>query len=53
MDEVKRVRCNECMEEFEEEDIILVNQPDEHNPTILEEVEACPFCKSTHALMDL
>jgi len=45
-----KVRCNNCMEEFEEEEIIMV--PDKDFPSCAVE-EGCPFCKKAGCLMDL
>ena len=43
-----KVRCNECMREFDEEDIVVdLNAPNDL------EMEHCPFCGRTGALMDM
>lgn len=43
MNEQRRVRCNHCMSEFDEENIRVAN-PD---------IESCPVCGKGDAMMDL
>ena len=47
------IRCNDCMEEFEEEEIRLVMVDDEDINSVLTEEEACPICGKVGCLMDL
>lgn len=44
--EERRVRCNECMSIFDESRIVKYENFNG------EEIEACPVCSKTYALMD-
>jgi NAD-dependent SIR2 family protein deacetylase len=43
-----KVRCNQCMEMFEEEEIIISNDEDYYYKE-----EVCPKCKKGGCLLDL